>query len=300
MQLEINRLSHWYDNDKVALDNLSLTLKPGIIGLLGPNGAGKSTLMRILATMGKPSTGSVFWRDQDTVKNPDALRQELGYLPQSFGVYENLSARDFLLYLAALKDIPTKLAGKTVDKLLEQVNLNNVANNSLKGFSGGMRQRIGIAQALLNDPKLLIVDEPTVGLDPEERARFRQILSELAGERVIILSTHIVSDVESIADQIAIINAGKLLSYSSPKLLLSKIKKSVWSCVVSYEDVNLLAQQYCISHSVKRFDGFHLTIVCEHKPVPNAINIEASLEDAFLFYTHSKRQGATNVLELSA
>lgn len=290
MQLEIQNLTQRYGKDKVALDNLSLTLKPGIIGLLGPNGAGKSSLMRILSSISKPTQGTVLWQGEDIIKNPDALRKELGYLPQSFGVYENLTAKEFLLYLASLKGLPSKAAAIKVDELIEMVNLTDVAKVALKGYSGGMKQRVGIAQALLNDPKLLIVDEPTVGLDPEERARFRHLLSDMSGERVIILSTHIVSDVESIADQIAIMNAGKLLAFDTPEALLKKMNKAVWHAVVGHDEVKALRQKYCISHSARRADGFHISIVCHEQPLPGAVNIEPTLEDVFLFHTHSKSQ----------
>jgi ABC-type multidrug transport system ATPase subunit len=244
--------------------------------------------MRILATISKPSAGDVLWQGNSIIKNPDLLRKELGYLPQSFGVYENLTAREFLLYLASLKGLPTKLAFEKVDELLEMVNLTDAAKTPLKGYSGGMKQRVGIAQALLNDPKLLIVDEPTVGLDPEERARFRHLLSDMSGERVIILSTHIVSDVESIADQIAVMNLGKLLAFDTPEALLAQMSNAVWRCVVSAEQLKNLRQQYCISHSARRSDGFHINIVSHQQPITDAVNIEPTLEDAFLFHTHSK------------
>ncbi len=165
--------------------------KPGVLGLLGPNGAGKSSLMRILATVTKPSSGRVLWNDVDIVRNPDTLRNVLGYLPQDFGVYPNLNAYEFLEYLAAVKGIEAGTAKKRIGELLDLVNLTEAAKRPLGGYSGGMRQRVGIAQALLNDPQLLIVDEPTAGLDPEERVRFRNLLSELSGERIVILSTHI-------------------------------------------------------------------------------------------------------------
>ncbi len=293
MQLEIQNLTHRYGKDKIALDNISLTLKPGIIGLLGPNGAGKSSLMRVLASISKPGQGKVLWRGQNIIKNPDTLRKELGYLPQSFGVYENLTAQEFLLYLASIKGLPSKIAAQKVDELLEMVNLTDASRQTLKGYSGGMKQRVGIAQALLNDPKLLIVDEPTVGLDPEERARFRHLLSDLSGERVIILSTHIVSDIESIADQIAILNAGKLLAFATPESLLEKMANAVWHCIVTHDEVKELRRHFCISHSVRRSDGFHISIVSLEQPLPNAVNVEPTLEDVFLFHTHSKNSANT-------
>jgi len=288
MQLEIKNLSQQYGKNKLALDNINLTISPGIIGLLGPNGAGKSSLMRILASLSKPTDGTVLWQGQDLIKDPSCLRHELGYLPQSFGVYEQLTAQEFLLYLAAIKGMPAKQAANKVDELLALLNLSDVARKQLKGYSGGMRQRVGIAQALLNDPKLLIVDEPTVGLDPEERARFRHLLSDMSGDRIIILSTHIVSDIESIADKIAIINEGKLLAFAAPEQLLEQMAKSVWRCVVSHDEVKNLRHQYCISHSVRRSDGFHINIVSPNQPLPSAVNVQPSLEDAFLFYTSLK------------
>ncbi|MFT4937929.1 MAG: ABC-2 type transport system ATP-binding protein [Paraglaciecola sp.] len=290
--LDIQNLTQCYGKDKVALDNINLTLKPGIIGLLGPNGAGKSSLMRILSTIAKPTEGQVLWRGNDIIKNPQQLRTELGYLPQSFGVYDNLTAGEFLLYLASLKGLETKAAAAKVDELLAMVNLTEVAKKPLKGFSGGMKQRVGIAQALLNDPKLLIVDEPTVGLDPEERARFRQLLTDMSGERVIILSTHIVSDIESIADQIAIMDAGKLLTFATPETLLQQMKRYVWHAVVDAGQVKLLRQQYCVSHSARRVDGFHVRLVSLQQPWPDAVNVEPNLEDVFLYYTQANRLGA--------
>src|SRR5205809_2922981 len=189
-----------------------LTLGPGVLGLLGPNGAGKSTLMRILATVTRPTEGRVTWNGTDIAREPDALRSVLGYLPQDFGVYPNLSALEFLEYLAAAKGLNARAAKARIAELIELVNLTDAARRPLGGYSGGMRQRVGIAQALLNDPRLLIVDEPTAGLDPEERLRFRNLLSALSGERIVILSTHLVSDVERCATNIAPIARGPLIT----------------------------------------------------------------------------------------
>src|SRR5580658_5133677 len=193
----------------MALHDFSLELGTGVLGLLGPNGAGKTTLMTILATITRSSQGRVIWNGADVADNPDALRAVLGYLPQDFGVYPNLNAVEFLEYLAAVKGLDAAASRRRIDELLNLVNLTDVRKRPLGGFSGGMKQRIGIAQALLNDPKLLIVDEPTAGLDPEERVRFRNLLSDLSGDRVVILSTHIVSDVEATATDIALISQGK-------------------------------------------------------------------------------------------
>src|SRR6266567_568638 len=218
--LSIEDVTKQYRKGVKALSNFSLELKPGILGLLGPNGAGKTTLMSILATITRATGGRVLWNGVDIARDPDTLRSVLGYLPQDFGVYPNLSAVEFLQYLAAVKGMDAATTKRRIDELLELVNLTEARKRSLGGFSGGMRQRVGIAQALLNDPALLIVDEPTAGLDPEERIRFRNLLSDLSGERIVILSTHIVSDVEATATDIALISQGALVAHASPEQLL--------------------------------------------------------------------------------
>jgi ABC-2 type transport system ATP-binding protein len=220
MELEIRALTKRY-RSVVAVDDFSLALRPGILGLLGPNGAGKSTLMRMLATVTRPTRGTIALDGIDVVKHPDSLRRTLGYLPQDFGVYPHLNAVEFLEYIAALKGLDRREARPRIEQLLEMVNLTYAKYRALGGYSGGMRQRVGIAQALLNDPKLLIVDEPTTGLDPEERVRFRNMLRDLSGERIIILSTHICSDVETTADDVAIVGGGKLLKRGSPASLVN-------------------------------------------------------------------------------
>src|SRR5271154_5986251 len=236
MRLNVEALSKNYRGGVHALRGVQLSLAPGVLGLLGPNGAGKSTLMRILATITRPTAGRVLWNDVDIAHKPDGLREVLGYLPQDFGVYPNLNAVEFLEYLAAVKGIGAAAARQRIDELLALVNLTEARKRPLGGYSGGMRQRVGIAQALLNDPKLLIVDEPTAGLDPEERVRFRNLISELAADRIVILSTHIVSDVESTANQIVLVNKGELVSHTTPEELLMAVEGRVWECVVSAED----------------------------------------------------------------
>ncbi len=218
MELEISALTKRY-RDVVAVNDFSLVLRAGILGLLGPNGAGKSTLMRMLATVTRPTSGSIVFNGTDVVRSPDPLRRTLGYLPQDFGVYPHLNAVEFLEYLAALKGLDRRASRPRIESLLEMVNLTHAMKRPLGGYSGGMRQRVGIAQALLNDPGVLIVDEPTTGLDPEERVRFRNLLRELAGERIIILSTHICSDVETVADRVAIVGGGKLIACGAPSAL---------------------------------------------------------------------------------
>jgi len=282
MKLTIENLSKQYRRDFWGLRDFSLELTPGVIGLLGPNGAGKSTLMRILATINQPTTGTVKWSGTDIVKSPDKLRAVLGYLPQDFGVYPNLNAVEFLEYMAAIKGMDTKTARQRIDELLQVVNLVGAAKHPLGGYSGGMKQRVGIAQALLNDPQLLIVDEPTVGLDPEERVRFRNLLSDLAGERIIILSTHIVSDVEATASEIVIINRGCKLQHAEPEKLLRLLDGQVWQWVVPAETLPALKQKYIISGTVRRDNGIQVRVVSECAPAPEAERIAPSLEDVYL------------------
>jgi ABC-2 type transport system ATP-binding protein len=219
MEISIEGLSKNY-REVAAVRDFTLRLEPGILGLLGPNGAGKSTLMRMLATVTRPSGGTIRFNGTDVVEKPDKLRRTLGYLPQDFGIYPHLNATEFLEYIGALKGIARRELRGRIARLLELLNLSSAASRPLGGFSGGMRQRVGIAQALLNDPHVLIVDEPTAGLDPEERVRLRALLQEMAGDRIIIFSTHICSDVESVASRIAILNHGTLLAHDAPARLL--------------------------------------------------------------------------------
>ncbi|MGC1379802.1 MAG: ABC transporter ATP-binding protein [Candidatus Baltobacteraceae bacterium] len=219
MELQVEALNKRYGAVHAVRD-LTLRLEPGILGLLGPNGAGKSTLMRMLATITRPSSGTIRFNGTDVAASPDALRRTLGYLPQDFGIYPHLSAVEFLEYIGALKGIPRRALRERIETLLDALNLTHVRSRALGGFSGGMRQRVGIAQALLNDPRLLIVDEPTAGLDPEERLRLRTLLHEMAGERIIIFSTHICSDIESIATRVAIVDHGTLLAEGHPSALV--------------------------------------------------------------------------------
>lgn len=219
MEILVEGLSKNYRHI-AAVRDLTLRLEPGILGLLGPNGAGKSTLMRMLATVTKPTSGTIRFNGTDVVARPDGLRRVLGYLPQDFGIYPHLSATEFLEYIGALKGIGRREVRARIATLLELVNLSYAATRPLGGFSGGMRQRVGIAQALLNDPNVLIVDEPTAGLDPEERVRLRTLLHEMSAQRIIIFSTHICSDVESVATRIAIVNHGTLLAHDVPDRLL--------------------------------------------------------------------------------
>ncbi len=283
MELVIHQVSKLYGRDKWGLRHFTLTLTPGVWGLLGPNGAGKSWLMRILATITRPTKGKVSWNGEDISRKPDQLRTVLGYLPQDFGIYPNLNAVEFLQYIAAIKGLDRRIASRRIDELLQVVNLMDARKRPLGGYSGGMKQRIGIAQALLNDPQLLIVDEPTVGLDPEERVRFRNLLADLSGNRIVILSTHIVSDVEAAATQIAIMDQGRLLYQAAPEALLQSVEGKVWEWVVPSTQLAAVRQTHLISGMTRRSDGARLRIVQEQSPSGEAQLIQASLEDAYLY-----------------
>ena len=289
MKLTITNLGKQYRSDFWGLRNFSLDIKPGILGLLGPNGAGKSTFMRMLATITKPTDGSILWNDMDIVRSPDPLRAALGYLPQDFGVYPNLNAVEFLEYMAAIKGLDSATARKRIDELLLLVNLKDAAKRPLGGYSGGMKQRVGIAQALLNDPQLLIVDEPTVGLDPEERVRFRNLLSDLSGERIVILSTHIVSDVEATATRIALVDKGRLLCESAPEELLKELEGKVWEWCVSSAELTALKQKHIVSGTIRRSDGVQVRVVSASQPEPQARSVSPNLEDAYLYFIGGKQ-----------
>ncbi len=254
--------------------------------------------MSILATITRATEGHVQWNGADLAKNPDALRSTLGYLPQDFGVYPNLSAVEFLEYLAAVKGLDAASSRRRIDELLNLVNLTDVRKRPLGGYSGGMKQRVGIAQALLNDPQLLIVDEPTAGLDPEERVRFRNLLSELSGERIVILSTHIVSDVEATATDIALISHGSLVAHASPEALLQRVEGRVWEWVLASAELNAARQKYLISNTARRSDGVHARVIADLAP-PNAQPATPTLEDAYL-YCLSEHRGKTHPLVMEA
>ncbi|HKV11420.1 MAG TPA: ABC transporter ATP-binding protein [Thermoanaerobaculia bacterium] len=292
MRLTIEGVGKRYRGDFWGLREFSLDLGPGVLGLLGPNGAGKSTLMRILATITRPTAGTVLWNGTDVVRSPNDLRAVLGYLPQDFGVYPNLSAVEFLEYMAAVKGLDAKAARQRIEELLVLVNLTEARKRPLGGFSGGMRQRIGIAQALLNDPQLLIVDEPTVGLDPEERVRFRNLLSDLGGERIVLLSTHIVSDVEATATGIALIDRGRLLAHAEPEELLRSVEGKVWEWVLPSSELPAARERWRISSTIRRPDGVHARVVSERPPAAGASPVAPSLEDAYLSVLDRGREAA--------
>ena len=247
MELQIRNVSKTYANGVKALDDVSLTITPGMYGLLGPNGAGKSTLMRTLATLQDPDTGSVQLGDLDVLRQKDAVRRTLGYLPQEFGVYPKVNAEDLLNHFALLKGIPGYQARRdVVEALLRQVNLYDVRRQKLGGFSGGMRQRFGVAVALLGNPRLLIVDEPTAGLDPAERVRFLNLLSELGENSVVILSTHIVEDVSELCTRMAIIDRGRILLEAEPLQAVRELRGRVWRREVARDELAALEREHAV------------------------------------------------------
>jgi ABC-type multidrug transport system ATPase subunit len=281
MELVLEELGKRY-GEVWALRDVSLRCGPGMLGLVGPNGAGKTTLMRIVATLLEQTEGRAEWNGHDTRHDGEAIRRTLGYLPQDFGLYPELTARKFLRYVAAMKGIPAELARRRVDQLVEVVNLEGVADRKLSGYSGGMKQRVGIAQALLNDPELLIVDEPTAGLDPEERVRFRTLLSSLTSDRLVILSTHIIADVEAVATRLVLLKEGRVWSDTTPEELLGEAAGRVWAVTLDADTARRLQAIYKVSGLVNSPRGITLRILSTTRPHEDAVPAEPSLEDAYL------------------
>ena len=285
MELMIDRLSKRY-GQHVALRELSLRGAPGLLGLVGPNGAGKTSLMRMIATLLEPTEGSIRWNGQDIRTHGGTLRQVLGYLPQDFGIYPEFTGRQFLRYLASMKGLPRALLNRRVDEVLSIVNLEQEADRKLPTYSGGMKQRIGIAQALLNDPELLIVDEPTAGLDPAERVRFRTLLASLTSNRIIMLSTHIIGDVEAVANRLVILREGRVLDDTTPEALLARTAGSVWSVTVDQATALQLQASYQVSTMINQMSGLTLRIVSTTRPHETAVVVDPSLEEAYLLATN--------------
>lgn len=284
MNLTIKNLSKSFGQKKV-LDDVSISFSAGVYGILGANGSGKTTLMRILASVLKPSGGQVYFNNEDIVGMDGAYRDVIGYLPQHVGFYKNFTAEKFLLYIAALKGLPKDQAKGKVDEVLELVGLSSEKKGKVGRFSGGMKQRVGIAQALLNDPKVLIVDEPTAGLDPKERIRFRNLLAKIAINRIVLLSTHIVSDIEFIAREVVILKDGKLLRKDSPQDLLDGIADKVWSVKVKESEIPSFQAAFKVGNIGRVGDGkFELRILSDSKPHPEAVNEAPNLEDLYLYY----------------
>ena len=279
MELVLENVTKKY-KDKTAVCNISTELTSGqLIGLIGKNGAGKTTLMKMLATIIKPTSGKILFDGQNTVRNPNSVRNTIGYLPQEVSVYPNLTAYEYLNYVAALKGMKKSEAIHQIRQFLLDFHLEDVKDKKLGGFSGGMKQRIGIIGALLNNPKIIIADEPTTGLDPEERITVRNMLSELAKERIVILSTHIVSDIEAVASRILMLKDGSLIFDNTPHKLIAKADGCVWE----YTSDSIKSGARGISSMVQTKDGIHVRQVSRKKPIGQAVPVSSTLEDACLF-----------------
>ena len=283
MELRLDRLTKQFGS-AIAVDRLSATLTPGVYGLLGANGAGKTTLMRMICDVLKPTSGSVVWNGAPIERLGERYRSVLGYLPQDFGYYPDFSALDFMLYLSALKGLDSKAAKRRSMELLDLVGLKNVAKRKVKTFSGGMKQRLGIAQAVINDPQVLVLDEPTAGLDPKERVRFRNLISALAQGKVVILSTHIVSDVEYIADEILIMRAGQIVASGTIEEILAQVSGVVWECVVTPREADVMSARMAVGNVRYDHAGMAIVrIVSDTAPHSSARLVEPTLEDVYLY-----------------
>lgn len=283
MELRLDRLTKQFGS-AIAVDRLSATLTPGVYGLLGANGAGKTTLMRMICDVLKPTSGSVIWNGTSIERLGERYRSVLGYLPQDFGYYPDFTALDFMLYLSALKGLDSKAAKRRSMELLDLVGLKNVAKRKVKTFSGGMKQRLGIAQAVINDPQVLVLDEPTAGLDPKERVRFRNLISALAQDKVVILSTHIVSDVEYIADEILIMRAGQIVASGTIEEILAQVAGVVWECAVTPREADVMSARMAVGNVRYDHAGMAIVrIVSDTTPHSSARLVEPTLEDVYLY-----------------
>jgi ABC-2 type transport system ATP-binding protein len=296
--LELKNVSHIYSNGVKALDDVSLTIPKGMYGLLGPNGAGKSTLMRTVATLQTPTAGEIIFDGIDILAEPEVLRKRLGYLPQDFGVYPRVSAYDMLDHMAVLKGIGARGARKdTVETLLNQVNLWDVRKKAIAGFSGGMRQRFGIAQALIGNPDLIIVDEPTAGLDPEERNRFLNLLAEIGENVVVILSTHIVEDVADLCPSMAVLVNGSIKLEGAPKDLMERARGSIWAKTIERGELDAYRSMYEVI-STRLFAGETIIhILADHDPADGFASVDGGLEDVYFSTLAASRREAPAATE---
>lgn len=283
MKLKIENVSKKFKN-AYAVNSFSAELSEGVYALLGPNGSGKTTLMRMIASVSKPTSGRIIFNDKDIALLDEDYRDILGYLPQEFGLYRHFTAERFLYYFASLKGLSREEAKKRIDEVLEMVNLTEERKKKMKYFSGGMKRRLGIAQAILNDPKILIVDEPTAGLDPKERIRFRNLLSDISRDRIVIFSTHIVSDIEFIAKEILILDKGVLREQSDVDGLLKSMEGKVWKIHATEAELPKLQELYKIGNIQRKKTGIELRLISDKKPMADAVEQQAVLEDVYLYY----------------
>jgi len=286
MQININQLSKIYPNGKKALDNVNLEIGNGMFGLLGPNGAGKSSLMRILVSLMEPTQGSVTVDSYDLMKNRKEIRSMLGYLPQDFRFFSKLKTWEFLDYAASLSgEKSKKIRLQKVDEWLDKVGLFDVRERDANKLSGGMKRRLGIAQTLIGNPKIVIVDEPTTGLDPEERIRFRNILSEISQQDVIIiLSTHIVGDISSVCNNLALLNSGQVAFQGSPQALIEQAKGHVWQVSTSGYEYDLIKDKYAVVSTIPTQEGWEVQLIGDGSQFKNAIELEPNLEHAYVYF----------------
>jgi ABC-2 type transport system ATP-binding protein len=291
MLLSLDLVGKRYDAHRCALQDVTLRLGSGVWGLVGPNGAGKTTLLRILATLLVPTCGSVSWNGLDIVREPRPLRQHLGYLPQDLGVYPRLTASEFLRYVGGLKGLGGAILQHRIEHVLAMVNLSADAEQRLRSYSGGMIRRLGIAQALLNDPQVLILDEPTTGLDPAERVRFREVIASLQGERLVILSTHIITDVEAMATDLILLHQGRVHWTGTPSALQHDAVGTVWEVMVDLTTFGHLRDTYQMSLAIRRGDRVETRLIAKTRPHPEAAQVAPSLEEAYLYLVGGAHAG---------
>ena len=287
MELSLNSLTKKYDA-LTAVKDVNLTMTSGVYGLLGVNGAGKTTLMRMICTLIRPSRGNITYDGKDIWEMEGTYRRQLGYLPQDFGYYPDLTVTDYLMYIGCIRGLRSVFAKSRINGLLERDGMIKAAKTKMRKLSGGMLRRVGIAQAILNDPKILILDEPTAGLDPNERIRFRNLISELAEDRLVLLSTHIVSDVEFIANEIILMNKGEFFFTGTAAEIVAAIGKQVWTCTVPRQEVDEYLKRYLVANVKTTPHGAELRILSAYPPVADARQEQVTLEDAFLFYFGEK------------
>ncbi len=290
MNLELKNVSKRYSNDKLALDDFSVSFDAGIYGILGPNGAGKSTLINLITDNISRTSGEILYNGEDILKLNRDFRSKVGYMPQQQGVYDDMSAYAFMMYMAQLKGLSKKEAKAQSRELLETVSLSSVAHNKIKSFSGGMKQRVLLAQALLGDPEILILDEPTSGLDPKERINIRNYIAQISKDKIILLATHVVSDIECIADKVLLIKSGRLIQYKTPAELTDSIKDKVFERVCEKSEIEELQNKYAVNNVVYKNGNLTFRTVGDRLPPGFEYAKDINLEDVYLYYFNHHRK----------